>query len=383
MDGQIPERGDDLKTADGEIAPPWKKADERQEHLVPVAMRRATAPKDFVVPRLYGREDFPPSSGKMPRVAQSPALSVVAGRDIVLAPRRIVLSRKSGGILPSSFTRFGNAQHGALQRKDGVHLPIHADEHGRPEQMRGAVYLADTPYPDIYGHFLLEVLPQLWGFGEVPRRAKVATSVPLSADFLKLFAALGVDADSIMPLSRPIEAEETYVPSMPLMLRDHVHPTTFEIFDRLARLGLTSDAPTPEKLYVSRSLLGPDRRTLTNEAQIEVMFEAAGFTVFHPQLHPIEDQIRVFSKARLVAGPSGSGFHNTIFAPFTSKLLIISSTRWFTVIDPLLNQVDGRLGLVFGEALASDEALADVKARWSVDYRAVREAAATHFDIAM
>jgi capsular polysaccharide biosynthesis protein len=210
------------------------------------------------------------------------------------------------------------------------------------------VYWADTYYPDIYGHVLLEVLPQLWGYREAGVE-KVATSVLPDRTFLAMLQALGVAPEAILTVDRCIAPTEAYVATPPVMLRDYVHPEASEIFERLGQLGKASDAATPERLYVSRSRAR--RRALRNEAEIEAIFEEEGFLIYHPQEHLIEDQIRTFSQARLIAGPGGSALHNSVFSERLEQMLILSSPAWFTIIDLLLHQKKGRLALLFGDVV--------------------------------
>ena len=336
----------------------------------PIASRPAAAPRRTVVPLLYFREEFPAPSGKFPRQHAPPELRLERLRNVAIAPNRVLLGTAPRGLLKPSLNRLDHRWHPSFSvHEEQFHARNPAD-FVPVARWDEPVYWADTHSPDVYGHMLLEALPQLWGYREAGVRT-VATSVLPDRSFLTLLGALGVEPDDVRRIGGCVEAAEVIVATAPVMLRDYVHPEARDIFARLGRLAQRSDAPRPERIYVSRSR--GHRRLLRNEAEIEAIFEAAGFAIYHPQEHAIEDQIRTFSQARFIAGPGGSALHNAVFAPVLEKLLILCSPDWFTPIDPLLHQEEGRLGLLFGEVLAEQDGVLQRAARdWTIDPQQVR-----------
>ena len=343
-----------------------------------VARRPAGVPHTTVVPRLYFRESFPPPSGTFPLVHTPPELRLERLTNVVLGPNRVLLAKDPPGLMEASFNRIGHLRHPDFRVADGRARAREPQRFATIQPLDEPVYWADTHYPDIYGHLLLEVLPQLWGHREAGVR-KVATSVVADRTCLVLMQALGIDPDDIVPITGCIAPSAAYVATPTVMLRDYVHPHAREMFARLAALGERSDAPTPERLYVSRSR--GRRRILRNEAAVEAIFEAAGFATYHPQEHPIEDQIRTFSRARLIAGPGGSAMHNAIFSPDVEKVLILTSPDWFTIIDPLLHQQEGRLGLLFGTVTEGQDDVAAGVRDWTIDEHQVRLALLFHMGV--
>ena len=70
----------------------------------------------------------------------------------------------------------------------------------------------------------------------------------------------------------------------------------------------------PERIYISRR--GTDSfRTLLNESEIETAVERLGFKIVRTENHSFDDQVAMFSRARVVLGPHGAGMTNTAFAP--------------------------------------------------------------------
>ena len=81
-----------------------------------------------------------------------------------------------------------------------------------------------------------------------------------------------------------------------------------------ARFAKKVKAEGPEKLYISRSRLGPQRGALLGEAALEALLEAEGYTIFHPQEHSLEVQIAHYRAAKQVIAAEGSSLHLFAFA---------------------------------------------------------------------
>jgi hypothetical protein len=72
-------------------------------------------------------------------------------------------------------------------------------------------------------------------------------------------------------------------------------------------------AEGPERLYISRSALGPKRGGILCEAVLEARLAAEGYAVFHPQKHPLEVQIARYRAARRIVALDGSALHLAAF----------------------------------------------------------------------
>jgi hypothetical protein len=346
----------------------WPLLEEREPGVV-IAERQAGAPQAAISPRLYFREEFPKPSGTYPRVHAPPGLTLQRLSGAILGPMRTLFNREPAGLRMESFNRLRRKRlHPGFDVADGLFRAKVPADYAACRTIEEPVYWADTYFPEIYGHVLLEVLPQLWGYREA-RVEKVATSVVPDRTFLAMLRALDIAPEAVLTLDRCIAPPAAYVATPPVMLRDYVHPEARDIFARLGRLGKASDAPTPERLYLSRSRAG--RRMLRNEADVEAIFEAAGFLIYHPQDHAIEDQIRTFSGARFIAGPGGSALHNAVFSEGLERLLILSSPDWFTIIDPLLHQHEDRLALLFGDVVDDPEVRPEDR-DWTISAHQVR-----------
>ncbi|MCU0908069.1 MAG: glycosyltransferase family 61 protein [Rhodobacteraceae bacterium] len=196
-----------------------------------------------------------------------------------------------------------------------------------------------------FGHFLCESLSRLWALDKVgpldgivflPKRP--GTVQALSAwqrEMLDLF-------DLRVPvrvLDRPTRIDDLIVPGQGFGIGPMFAGTpAFRDFvrDRFAR-GVAPDGP--DRLYLSRSGLGGAEGGILAERQIEARMEAAGYTVFHPQKHPISAQVAAYRAARAVVGPDGSAFHLLAFADPAPRDVAVIRRRSSGVADGIATHV--------------------------------------------
>jgi capsular polysaccharide biosynthesis protein len=159
-----------------------------------------------------------------------------------------------------------------------------------------------------FGHFLVESLSRAWYFAvrpELPIAWSCQTQrnayVPYQREVLKL---LQVKNDPIF-VTRPTLSAELHVPESGFDVGERLDPA-------LARaLGVYSGG-SPEKgykLWLSRSGLGDGRGGVTNETVVEEILRRRGWHIYHPEQHPLMDQLAELSRADCIAGVEGSAFH--------------------------------------------------------------------------
>ena len=187
-----------------------------------------------------------------------------------------------------------------------------------------------------YAHWLLSYLPWLLPWLGHLRSGRLAVLVPpLNAWQYRMIELLGV------PVSGIVEAFEGAVrcddlidaglhgPSQPApdaggpptsiapRRRWFVPPglSVLETVDRLkAAVPSRGSIEPPARIYISRRG-GSSFRTLQNEAEVEVAAARLGFTIVRTEDHSFDDQVALFSRARVVIGPHGAGITNAVFAP--------------------------------------------------------------------
>ncbi len=352
-------------------APPWPlAADDLGARDV---LRRDAPSAEVFPPLLYGRQPAPEVLASLQPMTGPLPLALRLVDDVVLPGQGLVVDRQRGAVLPLSL------KGDIMQRPEIFRTGLATSP---PQAFRvvdradGPVIVADQRH-DEFGHRLLELAPRLLLSTAAPDELPVVTGLALRPDLLAMGRAVGIAPERWRRFRRPLFAPSAYWAEPPLRLWRPVHPLAFEAFARIARLGAGVGTDLPERLYLSRR--GIARRRLRNEAEIEAIFAAHGFTVVQPEAHPFELQVAMAANARLIAGPAGSAMHLAVLAPSTTRVLILSSPRSFDLTEPYLNPAAGRLGLVFG-TLAPD---ADGKpwAPWQIDAADVHAGIAGHLGL--
>lgn len=192
-----------------------------------------------------------------------------------------------------------------------------------------------------FGHFLTETLTTLWPTEPV---AGVICHpfwfgrerLPYQLEATRL---LGLERrPSIMGRQR-VRVERLLVPDRPYVPNAYVLPEALRVWDRLREAALREvPAPGAERVYLSRTghheeraaATGkPSRRARPNDAEVDAMAARLGFVVVHPERLGFAEQVALASGARVLAGPSGSALHLSVFAgPDTAVLELADARDW-------------------------------------------------------
>lgn len=320
-------------------------------------------------PTVYG-DVVPERFNRLPSEARGTEPGVTVAEDVVLVPGHLFVDRRSGEILPQSYevAMLAGAVEGLESRPPKLFAP--------PEEAQ-ELFVVESNVTYNFGHNLLEAMPRLLLLDRAPTGIEIATSLPRSATFSTLVRGMGIDPSRVRHFREPLFCRRAYLPDRLVHLDHFIHPTARDAFSRLRSLGASSDIERSERIFISRSKIR--RRRLSNENEIESLFERYGFRIIHPELLPIEAQIALFSDARMIAGLGGSAMHNTVFTDPDTKVLLVSAKQWFVETDVLINQTAGQLGYVFGEP--TDEATDAGDRTWWVDPAAVEAAIRSHFGL--
>ncbi len=101
---------------------------------------------------------------------------------------------------------------------------------------------------------------------------------------------------------------------------------------RLAHRAGLPDQPGTGRVYVARRDAKPHRRWATNEPDVEALFASRGFTIVAMNACPLPDQLRIFGRAGVIAGISGAGLADIVFAPPGAHVITLVSDdlmRWY------------------------------------------------------
>ena len=345
------------------------------KHAVPAA----TLP--VALPTFYDEAAPPPADTAWPDANVAPRRRLRSYRNLLLYPRHVLVNPRRERLVPVTFKKSRHHRHGGLLGLGDEQFALRdtALFGAQPTRTRQPVYLADTEYPGIFGHDLVEVFTAAWAWSQAGRDAVFTTSTPLSRHLLDLLGAVGVPASSVRQLTGPTLASRVLFPEPSVLARRFVHPVAFDLFERARSALHDPDVPTPERVYVSRSRVSG--RALVNELEIEEIARELGFAVHHPQEMSIAEQITVFTHARLIMGPGGSAMHHAVFSDPAARVLCLSSPSWITVIDSLLDRGHGRLGYVMGDLEPTRSTRRRHQGAYRVDPQRVRRAIRAHFDL--
>lgn len=331
-------------------------------------------------PVFYNRDAPPQADTKWPTGNDARRLQLRRYRDLLLYPRHVVVDPAQDQILPVTFKKNRHHMHGGVRHLgDDVFGLRNRDlrEHP-PVQVDRPVYLADTEFPGIYGHDLVEVLTSAWAWRHRDPDAVFATSTRQRPYLVEMLRAVGIPEESHLFFDAPMSAATVLFPEPTVVARRFVHAAAFEIFDQVKHSLADRTAVTPKRLYISRSRVS--ERPMVDEQKVEALAQERGFTVIHPQEHSIADQVTLFSQAEMIMGTGGSAMHNMVFAGPDTRVLLVSSESWLTVIDSLLDNGQDRLGYVVGRPVSKDPDLPRRnKEPWTVPIAEVEAAMDAHF----
>ncbi|MGC9525761.1 MAG: tetratricopeptide repeat protein [Limnospira sp.] len=206
---------------------------------------------------------------------------------------------------------------------------LRAPPRSPPQEIDGTVAVLSGLSGHIYFHWMVDVLPRI----ELLRRAGVdfdrvdgfvvnSRQLPFQRETLN---RLGI------PESKMIESDRVpYIQARQLLVPSFASPTGWlqpwglEFLRRTFLQQLEGDAGDyPDRIYVSRATAR--HRRVLNEEEVMAVLNPLGFVRILPEQLSFSQQVALFSRAKVVVGPHGSGLTNLAFCrPGTKALEFIS-----------------------------------------------------------
>lgn len=241
-----------------------------------------------------------------------------------------------------------------------------------PERVSCAAAFTDATAPN-YAHWLTEVLPRIAMFCAEERFAKVPLIVDagLHRNLMEsLLLVAGGEREIIcLPIGRAIAVNRLYVTSacgyVPFGRRNtelagHSHgvfsPVALEkVRARLIEAARQSGSvELPEKIYLRRT---SGTRKVTNVAEIEKLLVSHGFAIVEPEKLSFQEQVSLFSNAKVVVGSSGAALANIVFCqPGTEINILISvftdTSYWYW--QNIACATGNKVKYYFGKVLQND-----------------------------
>lgn len=210
--------------------------------------------------------------------------------------------------------------------------------------------------PKQFGHFLLEVLPRLWGVEWAIRRGLPVYALhsgELTSWQKELFELGGVNLDAINWLDQPAKISDVYFAGALYRLHTSFHPEFREIclamVDRAA--AKSGEGMARNKVFLGRGRLKL-RERLTNEPEVFDVFQKHGFELVYPETLSVADQISLASKAKHLAGPIGSQLYLALFQMQGIENYIVASHRFCFADDAIIGAMNSiRCRYLFAEEI--------------------------------
>jgi capsular polysaccharide biosynthesis protein len=210
--------------------------------------------------------------------------------------------------------------------------------------LKGDCYYLDMLFSVNYGHWFLDELPRLVSaLPHLPPDTKFIVSDPVQEFKLKSLAALGITEERLIPVKGYFETHcERLWFATPLCDGEwaSTSPAVFrQIREALLQTYGGTRGPTPEKIFISRR--GAASKRLINEDELLPMIEEFGFSVVQTEKLSLAQQVRTFSKVKVVLAAHGAGMTNILFSPPPALLLELQDVkfaprRWYWKVPSIL-----------------------------------------------
>ena len=190
------------------------------------------------------------------------------------------------------------------------------DPAAQPEQLPGRWLFGGLFYGH-FGHLLCESTARLWALDHAPGirgvlfhpKLRFTHENRMIRDHLALFHAMGLSDLKIRAPQSPVTVEEMVIPEQGFGIGDMAAGRPEHRAFMRDRLSRATPPDGPAKLYISRARLPSKRGSVLLEPRIEALMEKAGYTVFHPQEHPLTVQLARYRAARRIVSLDGSALH--------------------------------------------------------------------------
>ncbi len=182
-------------------------------------------------------------------------------------------------------------------------------------RLRGSYFLVPLYWFANYYHWNAQVLPRLHGVvSSLPHDCRFI--IPESAQpwQVRSLIALGINEDNICkkPTRQLWKLEILYYASPCAHSGGHSAASLCWLRSALApNVSLLHEPGTHEYIYITR---GDSKRRILNEEVYLARLESLGFMIIDPSRLSYEDQIKVFSSAKVICAPHGAGLVNMIWA---------------------------------------------------------------------
>ena len=296
---------------------------------------RAASPYTFREPAIVGRDRHRPlrtitAPGQW--IARIAGAKVIPGFQVIRGEH--LIAYEPAGDPRNGFVA-GLQSHLCEVRGRGDQVAV-AATYVETIKVDAAVLISGRCSPN-YFHVVVEYLSKLTLVASCDQTA----NLPLIVDrrmFPQEWQALSVLAPTseliAIDARTMIEVRDLHIVSQPTFHRDNlvqppwlnaaltVEPLRLMRERVRTRFGITGDERLTHRLIYLARRTG---RFVLNGNEVEAALDALGFEVRYPEDLSFEDQVRLFSEARVIVGPLGAAFTNLIFASPDAKVIALAS----------------------------------------------------------
>lgn len=198
-----------------------------------------------------------------------------------------------------------------------------------------------------FGHMLLESTSRFWArpefAGELQgdvflAKKHVTWPVRFVRPLEPLLGMFGGNPGNTQALVSPARVERLIVPPQGFGTGDMIAGSPEYRAYMKATLGADVPAEGADRIYISRTGLFSKRGRYFGEHRLESLLEAEGYRIFHPQDHPIEEQIAQYKAARRIISSNSSALHLAAFFARESDDIAIILRRPGNIIQDFRTQ---------------------------------------------
>jgi hypothetical protein len=200
------------------------------------------------------------------------------------------------------------------------------------------VVIVNKPGVQVYGHWLLDILPTLWLFIETGSKHKINMNkvrylLPVQTPtwartMLELLFNLPEDRVFYYDERKSVVQVACAILPSQLRINNYISPYMEGYVESIINwANFLGSASSKTKIYITRKNVQFSfvNRSIKNAEQLEEIALQKGFDVVDPAVLSWIDQVRLFMGAKVVVGPFGSGLHNTMFSPASTVSLSLAS----------------------------------------------------------
>ncbi len=227
--------------------------------------------------------------------------------------------------------------HGRLYINGKKNLAAFINNDSKPIQISCAATFVDACASN-YAHWITEVLPKINLFCGLAQ-FKTVPIIVNSDLHLNILASLSLTVDEqreiiCLPVGRMINVQKLYALSavgyVPFERRRRkvqssshgfFSPDAFQLLrQKIHALSLVKYGDNySEKIYLRRNA---QIRNVLNFDEVESFFLSKGFKIIEPENLSFQEQVSIFSHAKIIVGATGAAFANIIFCQKNTRIVI-------------------------------------------------------------